>query len=446
MLAAAVRGPDVPCRGYVRGMTIWADLGFSGNLYDSRPLQANAEGDQLLLGRADSARRLLSQLQNSTLHPTLEGPNGVGKTSLVLVTTYRAVQARRAMTTTQTLLPIEKILQFSNDPDRMMREALLAVAQSLISHERLLEQCGHSVANLAALKAWLNSPVLHGGGGGVGPVTAQISREANSSEGFLSSGLEALVRSALTETFPTPESGSLVGVIDNVELVSRSNDARRVLETLRDSALDLPGVRWVLCGALGIIRSCVTSPRLDGRVAPPLEIAPVADDVVEDLINARIEFFRTRPDATAPVDAPSFRHLYDVCNKNLRDALKYAQAFAVWLDVEGEASRPENFASLLEVWLASEAENIVGAISLQDRAWRLFDELAQTGGSCAPSDNERFGFNTPQQMRTNFAALERVSLIKAEVDEDDLRRRTVNLTDKGWVVHYARTNFAAAGA
>jgi hypothetical protein len=58
-----------------------------------------------------------------------------------------------------------------------------------------------------------------------------------------------------------------------------------------------------------------------------------------------------------------------------------------------------------------------------------------------PSDNEKFDFNTPQQMRTNFAALERVSLIKAEVDEDDLRRRTVNLTDKGWIVHYARSGF-----
>lgn len=44
-------------------------------------------------------------------------------------------------------------------------------------------------------------------------------------------------------------------------------------------------------------------------------------------------------------------------------------------------------------------------------------------------------------MRTNFVALERANLIKAEIDEDDLRRRTVNLTDKGWVVHYARSGF-----
>jgi hypothetical protein len=40
-------------------------------------------------------------------------------------------------------------------------------------------------------------------------------------------------------------------------------------------------------------------------------------------------------------------------------------------------------------------------------------------------------------MRINFVALERASLIRAEIEEDNLRRRTLNLTDKGWVVHYA---------
>lgn len=54
--------------------------------------------------------------------------------------------------------------------------------------------------------------------------------------------------------------------------------------------------------------------------------------------------------------------------------------------------------------------------------------------------NEHFGFTTAQQMRTSFSALERVNLARAEIDDDDQRRKTVNATDKGWIVKYARSH------
>jgi hypothetical protein len=52
-----------------------------------------------------------------------------------------------------------------------------------------------------------------------------------------------------------------------MELLSTSKDARRRLEEMRDSVLNIPGVHWVLCGANGIVRSAVGSPRLTGRIA-----------------------------------------------------------------------------------------------------------------------------------------------------------------------------------
>lgn len=426
-------------------MTIWSQLGFSGNPYDSHPLKANEEGRSLLVGRDQESRELISQLENTTLHPTLEGSNGVGKTSLVLVSTYVAMEKRRAGSTAQTLVPIDDVLQIHSDADRIHRESLFAVAQALLKHKQYLEDCGHAVANLAALQSWLNSPVTVAGGGGAQILgigaNIDVTRSTNEGEGFLSSGLESLIRAALLETFPTEEDGSLVGIIDNVELLNRSNEAKRVLEAMRDKTLSLPRVRWVLCGALGIIRSSVTSPRLDGRVAPPIEIAPVAPSTIEELIEERLNYFSSGDTSRAPVSPASFRHLYSVCNANLRDALKYAQAFSVWLDVQDALGDPSQFPALMESWLAEEAEKITNSISVQPRAWALFDALADGGGSCAPSDNATFGFNTPQQMRTNFVALERASLIRAEIDEDDLRRRTVNVTDKGWVVRYARRGF-----
>lgn len=426
-------------------MAIWSDLGFSGNPYDARPLRATEEGDQLLIGRDIESRTLRSQIENTTLHPTLEGANGVGKTSLVLVNAYRLMEERKTNRSAPTWLPIDKILQVQTDADRLYREALMAVGQALISHEMFLADCGMATANLDALRGWLNSPIIHGAGGGFqimgNGVNGEVSREANTSEGFVGSGLEGLVKAALLETFPDENDGGLIGIIDNVELLGRSNEARAVLEKVRDTVLDLPRVRWVLCGALGIVRSAVTSPRLEGRVGTPIEMMPVADDWIEPLIAARINHYALRDDAIPTLNPSDFRHLYDVCNHNLRDALKYAQSFSVWLDVEGHLGEQDSFRAYLDIWLAEEADKIVKAISLQPRAWKFFDDLAEAGGTCAPSDNATFGFNTAQQMRTNFVALERASLVKAEIDEDDLRRRTVNLTDKGWVVNYARRGF-----
>lgn len=428
-------------------MAIWPALGFSSNPYDSRPLRATEEGDELLIGREVESRTLRSLIDNTTLHPTLEGANGVGKTSLVRVNAFRSMQVRKEDPAARVLLPIDKILQIHGDAEQLYREALFAVAQALIEHEAFLEACNLPTGNLAALKAWLNSPLITGGGGGaqvfgVG-ANVEVSREANTGEGFVASGLEGHVKAALVEIFPDDSDGALIGVIDNVELLGTSREARHVLEAIRDTVLDLPRVRWVLCGALGIVRSAVTSARLQGWVSQPVEVAPVADEHIEALIEARLSYFANREDPAPPIDPAAFRHLYDVCNHNLRDSLKYAQSFAVWLDVSGKISADSDYRKLLEEWLASEAEKTLEAITLQPRAWQLFDDLAEAGGSCAPSDHDRFGFNTPQQMRTNFAALERAHLIKAEIDEEDQRRKTVNISDKGWVVHYAKGKLAS---
>lgn len=423
-------------------MSIWTELGFSDNPYDSMPLPASAAGDELLIGRARESRTLYSKLSNETLHPTLEGANGVGKTSLVFVTVYRAMERRKAKQTFQTFIPASKTVQMRNDADRMHREALFAVAQSLIEHRSFLEKCGHDVSGLRDMENWLNQPINRTYGAGMFGFSADFGESPNTSAGFDESGFERLLTTALRTAFPTSSSGGIVGVIDNVELVSKSNDARGVLESLRDTTLSLPAVKWVLCGALGVIRSSVSSPSLNGRISTPIEVAPVASAEIEALINARLSHFTSVPGAQSPVGAEEFGHLYRICNDNLRDALKYSQAFCVWLDIEDEIGKhAEGYLPLLEVWLAQEAEEITASIALQPRAWKLFDDLAFAGGSCAPSDNEQFDFNTPQQMRTNFSSLERVDLVRAEIDEDDQRRKTVNLTDKGWIVHYSRSGF-----
>ncbi|WP_146244971.1 hypothetical protein [Curtobacterium sp. MCBD17_028] len=354
------------------------------------------------------------------------------------------MEKRKRMETAQTFIPASTPVQMGTDSTQMHRGALFAVAQAVIEHKRFLEQCGHDVTGLHDLESWLNQPINRSYGAGILSVSGQYAETATSSTGFDESGFERLLKAALNRLFPSSSDGAVVGIIDNVELVSKSNDARRVLERIRDTTLSLPGVKWVLCGALGIVRSSVSSPSLNGRISTPLEVAPVKSESIPELITARLNYYAEDVNAKSPVGVEEFQHLYQICNENLRDAMKYAQAFCVWLDIEDELGKhPGGYLPLLEVWLAHEAEQILSAISLQPRAWKLFADLAAAGGSCAPGDNEQFDFNTPQQMRTNFSALERVDLVRAVVDEDDQRRKTVNITDKGWIVQYARSNFSA---
>lgn len=428
-------------------VSLWTDLGFSGNPYDVNPLPANDEGIELLVGRTRETRTLLSQLRNQTLHPTLEGDNGVGKTSLALVAAFSALKARREGAQPQTFIPMTRPLQIGTDPADFDRRALFHIAQTLLQYESELRSYGHNVSRLSELRKWMNDPMIASGGGGVQILGSGFNGdrtvEANTSAGFEQSGFNELVHSALEEAFPTSESGAIVAIVDNLELLSLSNDARRVLERIRDTSLSLPGVKWVLCGARGIVRAAVGSPRLAGRVARPIEIDPIPDAKIKALVDARLSHFAMSPDAKAPVNAEAFMHLYEISNHNLRHSLKYAQDFSIWLEIEDLVNKPaEEFPQLLEVWLADEAERTNSALRLQPRQWQLFDDLAARGGTCAPGDFEEFGFASMQRMRSNFAELERADLVQAEVDEDDHRRKTVSITSKGWIVHYARSGFA----
>lgn len=432
-------------------MSLWQQLGFRANPYDSRALPASPEGEQLLVGREQELRTLRSRLINSTLHPTIEGDNGVGKTSLVLVAGFAAMRDRREKKTFQLFLPVEELLQIGTDPVDFDRRALLAIAYALVDHRDFLRKCGIEPKRLGDLGKWMQDPIVRTAGGGGAQVLGvgadvTINTEVNTGPGFTDAGLDRLVREVLLEIFPTDGDGGMVAVIDNMELLSRSNEAKRVLERIRDTSLSIPRVRWVLCGAKGIVRASISSPRLTGRVATPIAVKPVPDEKIEQLIEARLSHFAIGATYKAPVASKEFRHLYDICNHNLRDALKYAQDFSLWLDEQDELNRPqEDMFGLLEVWLATEAETINQSISLQPRMWKLFDDLADVGGSCAPGDFEMFGFQSMQRMRSNFAELERADLVVAEIDEDDHRRRTVAMTPKGWLVHYSRNGFERTG-
>jgi DNA-binding MarR family transcriptional regulator len=249
-----------------------------------------------------------------------------------------------------------------------------------------------------------------------------------------------MVRSALREAFPE-NSGGFVGTLDNLELLDTSTSARRVLEELRDPVLQLPGMRWVLCGARGIARSLANTPRLNGVLSDPVDILPVQPEFIGSLIDARVQVFAVDEvgRANAPVDAEGFGYLYDVSNENLRDSLAYAQDFALGKDPAFflDSESPDIEKELLQ-WIDDLAERSARDVRLQPRMWRLLEDLAHAGGTAAPGDHEQYGFNDRTHMRKNVVELERYDLAISSRDEVDGRRRSISLTSKGWLVHFAK--------
>lgn len=322
----------------------------------------------------------------------------------------------------------------------------LALARTLLDNEKRLAKAGYPVSDLGGLRQWLDSPtnttkgvsgsaVGFGGGGTYGVASS-------TSVGFADNGLVELVTGNLRSIFPSRAAGGFVSVLDNMELLLTSQAARQRLEEMRDTVLAIPGVRWVLCGANGIVRSAVGSPRLTGRVADPIRLAPLQHNDVPEVIRRRITEFGTNLMTDAPVEPDGFLHLYRVLNSNLRIALKHAGEFTKWYDRNYRGSSSEDRLKYLEVWLTEQADAYAAdTVSLTKRTWSLFDDLISAGGKCSPSEFEQFGFANREGMRAYVKNLEDANLVTSEIDKDDSRRRTIAITSNGWLVQYKRSGY-----
>ncbi len=430
-------------------MSVWEELGFRENPYNTDPVPANEEGLRLLVGRNRELARLRMSLTSSANHTTIEGPNGVGKTSLVGVAAFTLLQESLIDKSKPLYLPIAQPFQLSASDTAadFTSNFMILLARAVSARRSLINEHHSSLRNLSDLDTWLNDPILTSGGGGVSILgvggSGNVSRSANTGQGFARGGVEAHLREMMSAIFPKTSSGGFVCVLDNLELLDTSSKARAMLEEMRDGVLSFPGVRWVLCGARGIVRSVVSTPRMQGKLVAPIELAPLGQNDVTEVIRIRLELFKARLDAYTPVDLEGFRRIYQIGNLNLRIALRYCEDFVFWCIETG--NRPSSAAdkfSLLDVWFADVTNRAQESMAVvTPRVWRLFDEIAERPDGCSPSDFAEFGFNSSSAMQPHLRTLEQANLIDSTTDDTDRRRKTINLTPLGWMVRYRRNNY-----
>lgn len=391
-----------------------------------------------MVGREKTSKKIQKNLNSSNKYVTVEGLNGVGKTSVINVSIYDAAAQQIKNASGPLFIPCRKVFQLSSgkSADDFKFKVLAEVAQTLIEAKATLPiPNGHSKSpNNAALNRWLNSIDQRSAGIATPVRGLNFGQVSTTSEGFNKSGLEKAVKDWCQLIFPSTQEGAVVCIIDNLELLQTSKAAREQVEALRDAVLSLPGARWVLCGALGIIEGVAASPRMAGYLQKPIQISDLDPEHARELFRRRLEHFQKEPSAELPLDDNHFVFPFDTLKGNLRAVLSECDSFCLYAsDLEDDGIEVTNN-TFYDWFHAQSKEAYDTSVSfLGNRAFQVF-ETACAKETFSPSDHAEFGYDSMQAMRPQILALETAGLLVSTQDEADKRRRTVQVVAKGWKV------------
>ncbi|MEL6674364.1 MAG: hypothetical protein AAFR61_19305 [Bacteroidota bacterium] len=428
-------------------MNNYQDWNFKDNPFKTTSLPAEDEGNNLIAGREQEIRKLIRRIYNQPQIPTIEGLNGIGKTSIINVSIFRAFQHHLKEKNSPIFIPCIRSFQLKEDisADDFLDEVLIEIAQTFIKYQRDLNILNVRLPdNLEEIDKWLNSPFTKSYQGSLGTPLLSLGGgqtiEANTSRGFEKSGFRRAVRNWLINMFPKENSGGVVCVIDNLELLEKSQNARKIIEDLRDNLFNIQGIRWIMCGSLGIVSSIVSSPRLEGLMHDPLQIGGIQKIHLGEVFERRVKTYRRNQEYYLPITKQSFGLLYDVLKSNIRNTLKYANDFCVWIDDMGlKPSTIDAKEMAFMDWLTKKSNKYLVDVKTQikPRTLKLFKDAIEIDGIFAMGDFQLFEYQSAQKMRSCIRSLESVGLVVSVIDENDHRRKSIQITPKGWFVSHA---------
>jgi hypothetical protein len=419
--------------------------GFKENPFQTTALPPDERGDKLIAGRDRDIDVLLRRLNNQPQIVTLEGQNGIGKTSLVNVAIFRALEHFMEDKVNYPLfVPCHRTFQLTEgtNAEDFIDEVLLEASQSIIKHYEDLRRLGVLVPeSIDDLNQWLNDAHTKAYQITAGPIGGGYSKELNTGQGFARSGFRLMVRHVLERMFPISNNGGIVCIIDNLELIQKSHHARQILEDLRDRLFSFQGLRWVICGSRGIVTSLVASPRLDGLLHNPIEVQLIEERYIYDILYKRVEVFRESPKSYLPITHKSFKSLYAVLMGNIRGVLKYANEYCTWIaDEQRHPLTNEEKERAFDFWLEAICNGYLNEVGgrVKPRSLAVFGEVARLGSPrLTYQDYAQFGLTSYQAFLAIVKELEKYGLLESVIDEDEGRRRIIQITAKGWFLSYA---------
>lgn len=464
----------VTLRGFILAQfgDIFAQWGLRGSPFAVEALKSDARGELLLRGRDDDIREVMNKLHRRGRITCIDGQYGIGKTSLVNVATYKCLQAFKRGDTAQVLLPCKTSFQLREDldVDGFTRQVLYHVVLTVQEHAGLLQALCEQTG-FEDFQQWISSPVLRFdaldvsnavalGVPGIATwstgVRGTSAAATNNSDGFVSVGFEVQVKQLLERLF-TSVSGGIVCVIDNVELLETASKARRTLELLRDRLLTIPGLRWVFCGANGVIHSLASSPRLSAFLnTPVLELKNVRTIDLKDLIWARLEEYAPKPEVAAtalPFEMPQIEWLYEVLNYNLRDLLSHLEQYCEHIALNRIMVTKEHKGTLFRKWIKDFGQFNYQDISkkISQNAWLVLDAAMSDDfkGSFGAGQFSQFNRNslvtvTEETFQKWLRDLRKYDILTKSLpeemgdDQSEIELETYSVTSKGALIFYYR--------
>lgn len=442
-------------------MDIYSKWGFIENPFQPNPLVPSERGSRLFAGRADELETTKRRLYRQGKITCIEGSYGLGKTSLVNVAAYRAFREYLEKKSTQLLIPARETFQLDSTTtaDSFAAKVYRCVAQTLLVRKDEVRDLGFEMPESAALDAWFNDPLLSRveGGLSVAGWGIRIGKPpvANDGAGFDQDGLSNLVKSWLSKIFPDYGSGGVVCIIDNLEILESATAARRALEALRDTLFNQPGLRWVFCGASGILTGVAASARLNDYLLPMVEVKPLAGSALDTMLEARIrEFVPSDREHYLPIGGDELKHLYWVVNNNLRGLLHSADSYCEWIGDLGD-HRPmtdEKKSEAFDRWLVLHAtrQYETARTKIAKEAWEILDVVlgAKLQGSFTAANFDFIKSNsfltiTHPTMAKHVGTLVEQGFISASFDDVSKTKREKTATrydvlPKGSMAHYGR--------
>lgn len=336
-------------------MSIYSDWGFEGQPFDHNPLGRNYLGERLLIGREIEKRTIISRLKYTNKIVTIEGEVGVGKTSLVNVASFENFNE---IDDAQECIQIPCIEIFQLKPGENIQElrkkVLLKLAETIVRNSEYI-----NTKMEKTIEKFFSPELVTSVSGGLSVLGCGIdggtSHELNDTQVFNEEGFYSLVIKILKDSFKGFENSGIVCMIDNLELIRDNDEVRDLLEEMRDVVFNIPGTKWVLCGANHIFRSLVRSQRLQGYMHDPIVVNPLSISVIPTVLDARIREYSTGT-YYLPFTDDEFCSLYRILKGVTRAIFDMIDKYCNWVfETHQDPETDEEKEDLFGVWLRTVA-------------------------------------------------------------------------------------------
>lgn len=392
---------------------MWTSYGFHQDPFHAGHLPVEAGSGPLLVGRRTDHDRLLGFLRMQTTGKVMvQGPAGVGKTSLVNVVQWDLFERGERF-------PLLDAVELPVEPSREL--FLLAVLSALVSSLR--QVLGPEAVE--AEPAWRRAreAVTRGVRAEFGLKLAAMgvdvgvaSQPGQELPGLSAQDLVDLLRDAVA-AIAHPARG-FRGLLVPVSTLDHLTGAQvlAALNAIRDVTGMVDHVYWIFTGGAGLF---TTLARGAGRIsesftANPIEIAPLAWEDVAEALERRRRAFALRPETPLPISERVARLVHTASGGELRFTLAHLARTVAEAHVRfpSELVLPDELAlGLLQEW----ARDQLLHVPITGRESDVLDAIITRGG-LRPKDHALAGVRTPQQMTHLLGSLVEKGYVVSRVE------------------------------